>query len=160
MTDFHWKILLPVDSEESSLLTVGKRYDIDLQDKKVTAVLSAVTGDPEKESRLVLVFDTSANISDFLSQRTAKIRVLVEQYTGYRVPSDALRVIDGKTGVFCLQGYTAKFVEVRILWKTDTFYVVEADLTGTEGLFTNDTIIINTRGLYDGKVVTNKPQSD
>ncbi|MBR0142747.1 MAG: hypothetical protein IJM21_01050 [Clostridia bacterium] len=160
VTDFHWKILFPVSSRDASILTVGKRYEIELQGRRISAVLSAATGDPEKEERLVLVFDTSANISDFLSLRTSKIKVLAEQYTGYRIPSDALRVIDGKTGVFCLQGYVARFVEVKILWKTDTFYVVEADLTGTEGLFTNDTIIINTRGLYDGKVVTNQPQSD
>ena len=160
VTDYHWKILLPVPAEEAALLSPGKRYEIELQGKTIAASLASVTGDPEKDERLVLNFDTSANVSDYLSLRTAKVRVLVEQYTGYRVPVDALRVIDGKTGVFCLQGYVARFVEVRVLWKTDAFYVVEADLRGTEGLFTNDTIIINTRGLYDGKVVTNQPQSE
>ena len=160
VTDYHWKILLPVSAEESSLLTVGKKYEIELQDMRISAVLSSITGDLETDERLVCNFDTSANISKFLSLRTSKINVLVEQYTGYRIPADALRVIDGKTGVFCLQGYVARFTEVKILWKTDAYYVVEADLTGTEGLFTNDTIIINTRGLYDGKVVTNAPQSN
>lgn len=158
VTDFHWKFLLPADKDQAALLKENTRYQVDMQGERISAKLLCIRGDDN--SGYLLEFSSDANISHFSSLRTSLVTVIVEEYTGYRVPLDALRVIDGQTGVFCLQGYVAKFVEVDVLWKGDTYYIVEADFKSQDGLFTNDYIIINTKGLTDGKVVTNDPISN
>ncbi|MBR4865518.1 MAG: hypothetical protein IKU11_02435 [Clostridia bacterium] len=158
VTDYRWKFLLPANAEDAKALKLDKRYQVSIMGDRITATLTSVS--PEIEGMVVLEFTSSADIGKYSAYRTAEVTVVIEEYTGYRIPIDAMRMIDGKTGVFCLQGYAARYVEVDILWKTDRYYIVDADLTSEDGLFTNDYVIVNTKGIYDGKVVTNTPLSN
>jgi len=158
VTDYRWKFLLPSSAEDAKDLKLNKRYQVSIMGNRISATLTSVS--PEIEGMVVLEFTSSADIGKYSAYRTADVTVVIEEYTGYRIPIDAMRMIDGKTGVFCLQGYAARYVEVDILWKTDRYYIVDADLTSEDGLFTNDYVIVNTKGIYDGKVVTNTSLSN
>ena len=158
VTDYRWKFLLPSNAEDAKALKLDKRYQVSIMGDRITATLTSVS--PEIEGMVVLEFTSSADIGKYSAYRTAEVTVVIEEYTGYRIPIDAMRMIGGKAGVFCLQGYAARYVEVDILWKTDRYYIVDADLTSEDGLFTNDYVIVNTKGIYDGKVVTNTPLSN
>lgn len=158
VTDYRWKFLLPANAKDAKALKLDKRYQVSIMGDRITATLTSVS--PEIEGMVVLEFTSSADIGKYSAYRTAEVTVVIEEYTGYRIPIDAMRMIDGKAGVFCLQGYAARYVEVDILWKTDRYYIVDADLTSEDGLFTNDYVIVNTKGIYDGKVVTNTPLSN
>jgi len=158
VTDYEWQFALPADAEKASSMKAGKKYDVYVLGNRIQAVLQSIS--EEENGRVLLLFSSDANMAQYATLRFSEVRIVLEEYTGYRIPIDALRMIDGKTGVYCLQGYLAKFVEVEILWKGESYYIADADFTGESGLFTNDYIILNTKGIKDGMVITRNPQTN
>lgn len=70
-----------------------------------------------------------------------------------RVPKSAVRVENGQTGVYILEGTLAKWKPITILHDTGESYVVTLDTSSTNNLWPGDELIINAKNLYDGKVV-------
>ena len=98
-----------------------------------------------------------AQIADL--ERVQSVRILLDRYTGYRVPNEALHKVDGQDGVFILVGNTIEFRRVTVLgWGndycvTDTY---ESDVAAPSEspipyLNINDMIVTSGNDLYDGK---------
>ena len=82
--------------------------------------------------------------------------VILRTYEGLRVPSNALRVSEeGITGVYCLDGVTAAFRPVTVLYQGQGYALVRpADgASDTRTLRTGDEVIASAGTLYDGKVI-------
>ena len=82
--------------------------------------------------------------------------VILRTYEGLRVPSNALRVSEeGVTGVYCLDGVTAAFRPVTVLYQGQGYALVRpADgASDTRTLRTGDEVIASAGTLYDGKVI-------
>ena len=82
--------------------------------------------------------------------------VILRTYEGLRVPSNALRVSEeGVTGVYCLDGVTAAFRPVTVLYQGQGYALVRpADgASDTRTLRTGDEVIASAGALYDGKVI-------
>ena len=86
-----------------------------------------------------------------LRQQSAEI--VFTSYAGLRVPKSAVRVENGQTGVYILEGTLAKWKPITILHDTGESYVVTLDTSSTNNLWPGDELIINAKNLYDGKVV-------
>ena len=83
-----------------------------------------------------------------------------ESYSGIRVPTEALRVEDGVTGVYCLVGMQAVFKPVDVVYQGSGYYLVEpskkeddTENTSSSRLRVGDSIIITAEELYNGKVI-------
>ena len=86
-----------------------------------------------------------------LREQTADVVFI--QYTGLRVPKDAVYVDEsGQPGVYILESARARWKPITILHDNGESYVVELDKTKTENLWPGDEILLGD-GLYDGKVV-------
>lgn len=82
--------------------------------------------------------------------------VILRTYEGLRVPSNALRVSEeGVTGVYCLDGVTAAFRPVTVLYQGQGYALVRpADgAADTRMLRTGDEVIASAGALHDGKVI-------
>lgn len=82
--------------------------------------------------------------------------VILRIYEGLRVPSNALRVSEeGVTGVYCLDGVTAAFRPVTVLYQGQGYALVRpADgASDTRTLRAGDEVIASAGALYDGKVI-------
>ena len=82
--------------------------------------------------------------------------VILRTYEGLRVPSNALRVSEeGVTGVYCLDGVTAAFRPVTVLYQGQGYALVRpADGAGdTRTLRAGDEVIASAGALHDGKVI-------
>ncbi len=82
--------------------------------------------------------------------------VILRTYEGLRVPSNALRVSEeGVTGVYCLDGVTASFRPVAVLYQGQGYALVRpADGTSdTRTLRVGDEVIATAGQLHDGKVI-------
>ena len=82
--------------------------------------------------------------------------VILRTYEGLRVPSNALRVSEeGVTGVYCLDGVTAAFRPVTVLYQGQGYALVRPadDASDTRTLRTGDEVIASAGTLYDGKVI-------
>ena len=86
--------------------------------------------------------------------RKEKIEICLSTYDGLRVNSSALRMVDNSvTGVYVLDGITAKFVPVNVLYKDTGFAVCEYDPKTPGTLKVYDEVITKGTNLSDGKVV-------
>ena len=82
--------------------------------------------------------------------------IILRTYTGLRVPSNALRVSsDGVTGVYCVDGVTAAFRPVTVLYQGQGYALVQpADgVDDTQTLRTGDEVIATAGELHEGKVI-------
>lgn len=82
--------------------------------------------------------------------------VILRTYEGLRVPSNALRVSEGGvTGVYCLDGVTAAFRPVTVLYQGQGYALVRpADgAADTRTLRAGDEVIASAGALHDGKVI-------
>lgn len=82
--------------------------------------------------------------------------VILRTNEGLRVPSNALRVSEeGVTGVYCLDGVTAAFRPVTVLYQGQGYALVRpADgAADTRTLRAGDEVIASAGALHDGKVI-------
>lgn len=82
--------------------------------------------------------------------------VILRTYEGLRVPSNALRVSEeGVTGVYCVDGSTAAFRPVTVLYQGQGSALVRAadGASDTQTLRVGDEVIASAGTLYDGKVI-------
>ena len=82
--------------------------------------------------------------------------IILRTYTGLRVPSNALRVSsDGVTGVYCVDGVTAAFRPVTVLYQGQGYALVQpADgVDDTQTLRAGDEVIATAGELHEGKVI-------
>lgn len=82
--------------------------------------------------------------------------VILHTYEGLRVPSNALRVSEeGVTGVYCVDGSTAAFRPVTVLYQGQGYALVQpADgASDTQTLRVGDEVIATAGALSDGKVI-------
>jgi len=110
-------------------------------------------GDNESGQRVLVL-----SCSDYMPQatllRSQTADVTFSSYSGLRVPKDAVRVDkDGSSGVYVVESARARWKKVDILYDNGESYVVKMDKSDTANLWPGDEIIVNARGLFDGKVV-------
>lgn len=82
--------------------------------------------------------------------------VILRTYEGLRVPSNALRVSEGGvTGVYCVDGSTAAFRPVTVLYQGQGYALVRAadGASDTQTLRVGDEVIATAGALSDGKVI-------
>ena len=109
-------------------------------------------GENEAGSRL-LVLSSDRALQNVTLLREQSAEIVFTSYSGLRVPKSAVRVENGQTGVYILEGTLAKWKPITILHDTGESYVVTLDTSSTNNLWPGDELIINAKNLYDGKVV-------
>ena len=86
--------------------------------------------------------------------------VVMKNYSGFRVSSKALRVVktntpEGEkavTGVYVVNGVTAKFVPVNIIYSYDGYALCEK-VSADGNLRLYDEVIVKGKNIYDGKII-------
>ena len=86
-------------------------------------------------------------------ERMPEAEIITAQYSGIRVPKSAVRMIDGKEGVFVLVGSIARFREIQTQYLEGDYYIVREDNTSNNALLLGDQIIVQGTDIYEGKVM-------
>ena len=60
---------------------------------------------------------------------------------------------EGNLGVYVITGMYSEFKEIDVLYETEDYYIVDTDPTTTRSLLVYDLIIVNGKGLANGKVI-------
>jgi hypothetical protein len=79
--------------------------------------------------------------------------VVADTHEGLRVPKEALRLLDGKWGVYTLSGAVARFKPIEWICETENAYIVEPAESQSKGLYYYDKIIVTGKEISEGKVV-------
>ena len=135
-----------VEEGDRATLTFARDYY-----QPVTMRVARLGGNEAGSRLLVLSSDRALQNVTLLRQQSAEI--VFTSYSGLRVPKSAVRVENGQTGVYILEGTLAKWKPITILHDTGESYVATLDTSSTDNLWPGDELIINAKNLYDGKVV-------
>ena len=90
--------------------------------------------------------------SELATMRSGPMTVVKAEYSGLKVQRSALRVVDGKRGVYVLSGMQISFVPVEVLYYSDSYIICKKDNEG--GLKLYDRVVVKGKNLYDGKIVS------
>ena len=161
VTDYHWYIICEITREENRSFSEGLTYqivfpyssseEIDMTLKKIIA--------PTDSDRVLLLFESGNMPVGFNFLRKQEIEVVRNSYSGYQVPVSAVRMVDGKQGVYILVGNVIHFKEITPLLEQDDYYIVaeqpswmdDENYRSKLGLY--DQIITKGTNLYEGKIV-------
>ena len=91
--------------------------------------------------------------SELASVRTADVTVIKSEHSGIMVKAEAMRIVEGKTGVYVVSGLEAKFVEADIIFSGDDYHICAPNTSDSSKLRLYDKIIVKGRNLYDGKII-------
>ena len=158
-----WYVLSEVTVDEVKRFGEGSSYDVVFPYNSDTAVkmtLNKIIRQNDSE-KAVLVFKTNIMPDGFNYLRKQDIQIVEESHTGYKIPANAVRVVDGVEGVYILNGNTVSFKEITVLVEQDGYFIVKEQPTYFEdefyykklGLY--DMVITSGKNLYDGKIIGN-----
>jgi hypothetical protein len=104
-----------------------------------------------KNGKYVLVATSDVSCNWAMEERFLSIEIIKRKYTGLKVPVKAIRVKDGKTGVYTVVDGIVHFKEVNIYHKNNKYAIVEENNTANGGLLLYDEVITSSaRGLKEG----------
>ena len=155
VTDFTWYFLCVVDSNRTGTLEAGDTITVNLPFSAVNSVKATVYAINENTGdKSALVLSCNLMNSDISSLRHETAELVIDSYTGLRVPSAAIRVNDdGEKGVFVQNGNIIEFRKLNIVYTADDYVLSNADSTDDSYVSLYDNIVTKGKDLYDGKIV-------
>ncbi len=153
--NFGWSVaaLIPEDMAED--IDVGDSIKMRFSDigiETVDTVVSAVS--VADGGKVAVTLFTGKYVDMIYSSSKAKIELIKHSYTGFRIPSESIRIVDGKTGVYVIRNDKAHFVPANILYNNKKWAIVSEKFdSGSRSVKLYDELIVSGKNLYDGKVV-------
>lgn len=164
VTNSFWYIVCPIEKKYLETFRLGGNYTVNFSGSvsvsmEVSKILSGSDG-------VIVVLKTNYIPEGFSFARMQKAQLVVSTSVGYKVPVSAVRMVNEKQGVYVLDGVTVKFRRIKTIYKNDAYYVVAEEPNGTEStdgeeneespemwLRFHDNLIIEGKGLYDGRII-------
>ena len=151
--NYKWVLAAEIPFNQSELINIGDEIYMRFSDSDEEPVKGVVENMSEEDSGKVIIRIRSNKYSKTV-YRTYKsqVQLIKHTYSGIKVPQEALRIVDGKKGVYVLRGDLAKFVVVDIKYSDDEWVIVsESEKSGALKMY--DEVILKGRNLYNEKVV-------
>lgn len=156
VSDYEWFIAARVPLNDSLKYKEGDTLSIKTSVKS-SPVLPAMVeriNISEDSNSAVVIFSCNQMNSELAGMRTGAMTVVNKEYSGLKVSKKALRVVDGKTGVYVVSGINVKFVRVNVIYSTADYIICEQKQTNDEAVLKlYDEVVVKGRKLYDGKVI-------
>lgn len=159
ITDFDWHTLCEVTATESEDMIVGRKYPVTFlnsSDFKLNAILERKITHSDSD-RVVLVLRMEDVPSGFDFTRCQTLKIILDSKSGVSFPSSALRMIDGKQGVYVIAGNVVKFKYVEIIDSSNSNFLSKTPDENTENaseyLSKFDRVITKGKDLYVGKIL-------
>ena len=151
-----WYLLCPTEHEAAKPLAAGKNYTVMFADGTRLSMTLAAKNEGEDETLLVLSSKELPAGFDF--DRTQKVSIVTDTVQGYKLPVAALRILDGREGVYIRSGNTVKFRLVEVFYTNGAYAFVRTDTEGgtlyaSDADATND-IYCKGLSLYDNVIVS------
>lgn len=148
---FYWYLACVIDKEAmNDIIGNGKIYQVFINGSAntVRAQIHSVT--KEDEDRYVLVLRCNAMNEECLALRTVNAKIVIDEYTGLKVPKSAVRVIDGNRCVYARVGNVTKQRYINVVFSSDEYVIAaeneEKTPKGYTHLRNHDEVIVNGKG--------------
>ena len=156
---FNWYLLCVIDSQSAASLSSGSHITVEFPLSSAEAISAEVVSvqNAGPDSAAVVLRSNLMN-PQYAGLRKEQIRLVLQNFTGYRVNNKAIREVDGQKGVYILSGNIMKFKKVHIAYSDETYSICVTPkdkdgnlLSGYVSLY--DEIIVEGTDLHDGKVL-------
>lgn len=153
---YDWYFVGMVPEKEASNFEVGKNISLkfyDLSDNTVSGTINTIS--KSENGKVAITVHSTRYIPSIYSTNKVSAELLTQSAEGIKVPSESLRVIDGQQGLYVVRLGVARFVPVELVFNNKEWAIVKSVLNSNyeESLEIYDEIIINSKGIEDGKVV-------
>ncbi|MCL2080948.1 MAG: hypothetical protein FWH16_02495 [Oscillospiraceae bacterium] len=152
---FSWGHIISIPEDDARFLKEGQALTLRFTDSARTTVDFRIRRIHFEEGQALISLTANTNKAEFINTRRLPSDVILDTYSGLRVPKEAIRLnADGRTGVYCLMGSRAVFKPVDIISERDNYYLAAFDpvTAGASQLLPADKMIIGAKDIYDGKV--------
>lgn len=160
-----WHVVCEADRTSVSPYEVNHYYTLnfpEFSEDELNMELVNIIKNTSSEKAL-LVFRGNTAPEDFTYQRKQKVNIISDKYTGLSIPKSALRIVNGKQGVYIINGDIIRFRRVNIIYETDDYYIVSSkdpvQKTDEENnaekypyIALYDNVIVKGKNLFDGKI--------
>lgn len=153
VSDMEWYLAAKVSFDDALLFVEGTELTLEMTSASADAlpVTVARVNKSAAGEDAVVVFKCSYMSAELSALRDPSFQVVLKRYDGLRVPTSAIRVEQGKKGVFVVIGSTLRFVPVSILYNGNGYVVCKRIDPLQEGLHLYDDVVVKGKDLYDGK---------
>ncbi|MBE6680266.1 MAG: hypothetical protein E7598_07090 [Ruminococcaceae bacterium] len=157
VTEPKWYFITEATKEDCLSFNKGKTYEV-LFHASNTRIVMTLEAENIAGEEAVLVFSSFEMPLDFDFSREQKVSVVTKSISGYRVPSNALRVVDGVVGVYIRVGNTVKFRVADVIYESGAYSYISTETEG-KTLYALDADVENdiyckALSLYDNVIVS------
>ena len=149
-----WYFVTVLPSSDVEKLSPGQSVTLSSDGSAfVNATIFALNPDEAGNTAVILKCDRS--IPGIYEKRTVQVEICISEYTGFYVPSAAIRVKDNVTGVYVMNKFRAdEFKCVKIIYEEDDYYIVRKNYAHPEDcpfppLSHYDNILVNPEVVGD-----------
>ncbi len=153
--DYEWYLAVPVTLNDSRYFRQGDTIEVKTNistSARLSTTVAQVNNSKSGDEAMLILRCNEMN-SELASVRSADVTVIKSEHSGIMVKSEAMRIVEGKTGVYVVSGLEAKFVEVDIIFSGDDYHICALNTSDSSKLRLYDKIIVKGRNLYDGKII-------
>lgn len=161
VSGFSWRFYATCDLETAQRFDGLTSVRISVpgkQDEPLDATVLSVETD-EGAGLAKIVLECGSINADVLTLGQEEARIDLHTYTGIRIDSKALHIVDGYNGVYVKVGTLMRFRRIVILYQNDEYILVpDEELPDEEGNATNevrlyDEVIVEGTNLQDGRLM-------
>lgn len=156
VSDYEWYIAAEMGINDSLQYKVGDTVTLkaDIKSTPELSVTVSCINMSKNADSAVVIFACQQMNGDLATVREVGVTVVNKIYKGLRVPRKALRMVDGKSGVYTVSGMRLKFVTVNVIYNSEDFIICEQEFTDGNVLRLYDEVVTKGKGLKNGKVVS------
>lgn len=165
--EYTWYAVCNVPKNSLEKIKVGKNVLVTFENTNVSLInmeVSAVS--PVTDGYAAVVLASNEMNSDIALLRKEKVKIVIDQFEGLKVPREAIRSADApentdskdiaqskNLGVYIRYGQVIRFRSIDVLYFGSEYAIVRRDTENSDALKLYDMIITKGRNLYDGKII-------
>ena len=127
-----WYFACEMSSEDLASKEVGNEYTVYFPSNRGEKIIMTLYKICEGSDGGVAVFKTDVTPQGFVFTRRQSYEILEAEYTGFKIPKSAVRIVDGQMGVYVLSGEIVHFRRIEVMVEYENCYIVVMDHTPPE----------------------------
>ena len=155
ISEYNWYYATVLSAADAGRMEVGQAVTLRFAQPSdhVSATVYAIRPDEESPEDVLVIFTSDDMNKDLVSMRKEVGDIVLDSYTGLKIPKEAVRMKDDQPGVYVLNGTVASFKTIEMLYTGPDYYIVKQNVIGKDSLVVNDDVIVHAKDVEDKKVV-------
>lgn len=153
ISGYKWYLVAVLDTVRLGTVFEGATVSLRIGSSQQNVKADIISLERQADGSSIAIFECDMFLADFIDSRVTQVKLLMDDYSGIRIPNEALRVVDNEVGVFVRNGIVVEFKKVRQIISEENYTLVE-DTTDEAGYISlYDAVIVEGKDLYDGKII-------